>query len=69
MYQSEYMEALGAYQKALERNPKNPDVHVGLGLAFVHLGDIANAQKSLQNALILDPQHTEAKQHLQTISR
>jgi tetratricopeptide (TPR) repeat protein len=69
MYQNAYQEAVQAYQKAIERDPKNPDIYVGLGVAFAHLDDITNAQQALKTALILNPQHTEAKYHLQTLSR
>jgi tetratricopeptide (TPR) repeat protein len=69
MYQNEYQDAVNAYREAINLDPKNPDLYVGLGIAFARLGDIKNAQQALQNALALKPQHTEAQNHLQALTR
>lgn len=69
MYQASYEDAVLAYVKALEHNNQNAEVYVGLGLALAHIGDTPNARQALQQALIINPQHAEAKHHLQTLSR
>jgi tetratricopeptide (TPR) repeat protein len=52
--------ALRAYAKAGELEPDRPEPLTGRGLALIDLGRLAEAEKSLQQALRLDPKSSVA---------
>jgi Flp pilus assembly protein TadD len=62
--------AVSAFQKSVEKDPKNPLFHFHLGLAHAKVGDSPKARLALQQALALAPtfaQASEAKQVLNSL--
>jgi len=47
--------AIGAFQEGVKQDLKNPVLHYHLGLAYLQIGDKAEARQSLQHALTLRP--------------
>ncbi len=56
--------AIGEWQKALEKDPKNVWAHNNLGIAYEKRGEVAKARKEYQKASKLDPQEKRYKQSL-----
>lgn len=57
-------ETLGAFQQAVELDPKNAEAHANLGKTQLTLGHANEAISELQEALRLDPGNTQAKRVL-----
>ena len=60
--------AIADFQKAIELNPKLDEAHLWLGLALRKAGRNADARKSLQKALDLNPRRAWIKQQLDKTS-
>jgi len=67
--EGDLMQAMGAYQKAIEKNPEFPDPRIGLAEVFNVLGAwsymdpkiaYARSQKLLDEVLVMDPNHAGA---------
>jgi len=54
---NQYQKAIDAYSKALEIDPKNPDVITDQGSMYYQLGDYENAFKKYTLANKIDPMH------------
>jgi Tfp pilus assembly protein PilF len=57
-------EAITNAKKSLNLDSKNPDVHAFLGLVYLYLSDYKEAEKSLQDAVKLNPYLTDARNML-----
>jgi tetratricopeptide (TPR) repeat protein len=55
--QTQYVEAVPEYEKALENNPDLADAHYRLGQAYVHTGEKDKAQAQFQVYQQLRAQH------------
>ncbi|MBF0528800.1 MAG: tetratricopeptide repeat protein [Deltaproteobacteria bacterium] len=55
-----YKEALTSYTKALLLSPLDENLHFNVARLFIEMGDLANAEKSLQRALSLNPEFERA---------
>lgn len=55
MSRGEYEKALEKFQRAVEREPHNPDVHYFSGLAYARLGNYPSAITAFQRVLDLHP--------------
>jgi hypothetical protein len=53
-------DAAAAFAQAIEREPRDPSLHLGAGLAAHLLGEATKARHSLERALELAPQYTAA---------
>ncbi|MFN3690858.1 MAG: tetratricopeptide repeat protein, partial [Fimbriimonadales bacterium] len=53
--QGRYTEALPFLQRAVAEQPREPRVHLYLGLAYAHAGDTTRAEKHFAQAIALDP--------------
>jgi len=60
MVAGQYAQALQTLNKALARHQGNPDVHAYIGQCYFHLGMMQEARKSLERALMGDPEHMGA---------
>ncbi|MES2138585.1 MAG: tetratricopeptide repeat protein [Bacteroidota bacterium] len=60
-------EALKLLEKALEVDPNNADYWYNLGGVSYTIGDFEKAREAWTNALILDPENTEAKQGMSAL--
>lgn len=58
--QGKAAEALEAFRQASDRGIRNPAVHVAASKMYFRLGDQAGAERELQRALELSPNHPEA---------
>lgn len=63
-----YPEAVAAYRMAMELNPKNPEVSVGLGLVSMELGKLSDARDAFEEALANDPRSEEAHVNLGAVA-
>lgn len=54
-------EAKEAFAALLDRNPKDPDLHLFLGIASLRLRDPQTAEAHVRKALALAPNHAEAR--------
>ena len=61
--------AIRAYEKALEINPKTPNIHYHLGLIHKDRGDLARSATAFRQALEVDPNDQDAKHWLERIDR
>ena len=52
--------AIVVYKDFLEREPKDPDVRVDLGICFKELGDLESAELEMKTALVNTPRHLHA---------
>lgn len=59
-YQGLYAEALEQYQRGLEVDPTNPDLHIGLAYNYYGTGSIPDALLSFEDAIAVDPDNAEA---------
>jgi tetratricopeptide (TPR) repeat protein len=57
-------EALGAFQQAVQLDPRNAEAHANLGKTQLTLGHLNEAIPELREALRLDPGNTQAKRIL-----
>ena len=56
---SQWNEAIGYYQRALNETPSNPDVRTDMGIAYFYSGDADRALQEFDRALKADPQHVQ----------
>jgi putative PEP-CTERM system TPR-repeat lipoprotein len=59
--------AIGPLQQSVDKDPKNPIYHLHLGMAYVSTGDKSKARTSLEQALKLKPDLTDAKTALASL--
>ena len=57
-----------AFQKAIDIDPKNPDLRYKIGEAYREFGSLALAENQFQEAIELDPKHTNSYYRLANIS-
>lgn len=57
-------EAFKLFQELLLSDPKNPNVHNGLGLIYMKQGNSKRAKEEFEQTLILDPNNSYAKKML-----
>lgn len=62
--QGKNQEAITHAKQALNKDPKNADVHAFLGTVYLYLSDYENAEKSLKEALKLNNYLTDARNTL-----
>ena len=62
--QERYEEALALFERAIAEAPDAPRLHAGRGYALYRIGRADAAVESLERALELDPENTEARAHL-----
>lgn len=60
----DYTQAIGYLSKAAELDPKNPEVHNNLGMAYYFKDEKDLAKKHIQRALELDPSNSDARSNL-----
>lgn len=58
-----------AYKRAIELKPNDPYPHYGLALEYIGTSRLNEARASLQQALALDPNHTDAKAMLARVEQ
>ena len=54
-------EAKGVFEDLLEKYPKEPDLHLFLGIASLRLHDVQAAETHIRRVLSLAPDHVEAR--------
>jgi cytochrome c-type biogenesis protein CcmH/NrfG len=59
--QNQYVKAIGAYEKALEKNPKNADVLTDLGVMYRRNGEPRKAVTKFDEAIAVDFEHETAR--------
>ena len=59
--------AIGAFEESIAKDPDNPAYHYHLGLAYTKSGNLVGARRSLQTALKLKPDYTEAQGALKAL--
>lgn len=59
-YQGRYAEALEQYQRGLESDPNDPDLHIGIAYNYYGTGSIPDALLSFEQAIAVDPNNAEA---------
>ncbi len=59
--QGQFKEAIKAYQKSVEQNPKSPVAHYNLGIAYKNLQDFDKAVSAFKQTLKLEPFHLDAR--------
>lgn len=59
-YQGRYAEALEQYQRGLEIDPTDPNLHIGLAYNYYGTGSIPDALLSFEEAIAVDPDNAEA---------
>ncbi|OIO34894.1 MAG: hypothetical protein COS94_10145 [Candidatus Hydrogenedentes bacterium CG07_land_8_20_14_0_80_42_17] len=57
-------EAIEAYEKAAELEPKNADIPFNIGLAYYRIGEVQSARRAFARALEIDPNHSLARSNL-----
>jgi len=62
--QGKNQDAIAHAKKSISLDPKNADVHAFLGLVYLYLSDYRNSEKSLQEAVKLNPYLTDARNTL-----
>ena len=58
---NQYVKAIGAYEKALEQNPKNADVLTDLGVMYRRNGQPQKAVAKFDEAIAVDSKHETAR--------
>ncbi|MDJ0787508.1 MAG: tetratricopeptide repeat protein [Myxococcota bacterium] len=61
---STYDEAIAAYRRAIELEPRFADAHCNLGTLFYNRGDRDAARRAYEDVLEIDPNHLEASFNL-----
>lgn len=56
-----------ACEQGVRRNRGSPEAHYNLGVAYMKLGHITQAETSFRNMLVLDQSSTLARFHLATV--
>jgi pentatricopeptide repeat protein len=62
--QGEYYAAVTSFQQAANMNPRSPDVHNALGLAYRKAGNEEQAIQEFKLALEIDPNYSPAKENI-----
>jgi type IV pilus biogenesis/stability protein PilW len=62
--QGKNQDAITHAKQALDKDPKNADIHGFLGTVYLYLSDYPNAEKSLKEAVKLNPYLTDARNTL-----
>jgi cytochrome c-type biogenesis protein CcmH/NrfG len=65
----QYMDAIQAYTKALELNPKDPDVITDRGIMYRAVGDFPKAASEFRRAAEMDPKHFNSLMNLGVVLR
>lgn len=65
--QGNYNEALAAFNEAIAANPENAEAHNGLGFCYLLLGQKEKAERSLKEALRLQPDLLKAVKNLASL--
>ena len=60
----DFKSALGQLTKAVQEEPKNPDVHTMLGFSYRKLGTFDKSMEHYQTALKIDSDHRSAHEYL-----
>ncbi len=66
-WKNDFKEAAAAYQTAVDTYPDNPDLWFNLGTAEAHAERFGPAFHALEQALRLDPEHSDAAHNLARI--
>ncbi|MBI5441742.1 MAG: tetratricopeptide repeat protein [Deltaproteobacteria bacterium] len=66
---SQYMDAIQAYTKALELEPKDPDVITDRAVMYRSIGDFQRAASEFRRASELDPKHLNSLMNLGVVLR
>jgi tetratricopeptide (TPR) repeat protein len=53
----DFQRATATYRALLERNPGDPDAHIGLGYALAGAGETAQAEASFRRAIAIEPSY------------
>jgi tetratricopeptide (TPR) repeat protein len=61
------MQAIGAFERALELNPAAPNVHYNLGLIYVDRDDLDLAAAAFERAIQINPLDRDARNWLRKI--
>jgi len=61
---SRFLEAIVAYQKALELDPQNVDVKVDMGTCYRNIGKADRAAREYREAIAINPNHLNAHRNL-----
>lgn len=56
----DYSQAMSSFQKAIEKNPRNPEAYVGLGGIYNQKSMHIQAKQAFSKAIQLDPTHVDA---------
>lgn len=62
--ENKYQGAFLEFQKALEANPNNKDIHNALGFVYMKFEDMAKAKASFERAVSLDPSFSDSYNNL-----
>lgn len=68
LMEQDYSKAIGHLSKAAELDPKNPEVHNNLGMAFYFKGERELARQHITRALELDENNTDARSNLGSLA-
>lgn len=63
------LQAIEAYKRALQADPKAPHVHYNLGLIFKERGELDRAMKMFERSLDINPKDRDALYWLERIER
>src|SRR5262245_5061988 len=61
MAEGKYNEAVIELKSAIQRNPQLPEAHYQLGLAYLRLGLVAEANQELNRTVVLQPANLAAQ--------
>ena len=64
MDNARYLDAIGAYEKALALTPDNVDVRVDMGTCYRRVGQFDGAAEEFRKAITIDPRHPLAHRNL-----
>lgn len=67
-YQQDLAKAADLYRQAIELRPTDAYQHFALAMTLTHLGELAEAKRHFERTLILDPEHLQAIEGLNTVS-
>ncbi len=59
--QGRFEEAVEAYEKSIEQNPKSPTAHYNLGVAYKKLRQYEKAAAAFKKTLEIEPTHLDAR--------
>lgn len=67
--QNKYYEAIDFFNKAIQLNPDNADVHLALGNSLIEVGRLTDAEKQYSNAIAIDSTIEDAKINLSIVKK